>query len=104
MINAGDGPSVRVVVKLLVWERTADRTAVRYKVAETLSSGEVTLGAGEGFSFEYTDAECKPNAECKSISGLLELPDGIDPRIQSDIHVVKRPGSNRKEYRLAIAG
>ena len=104
VINAGDGPGVRVVAKILVWERTTDRTAIRYRVVETVSTGEVLLGPGEGISLDYTDAACKPNAECKSMSGLLELPDGHDPRIQSDVHVVKRPGPNRKEYRLAIKG
>ena len=92
VVNAGETPGVRVVVKLLVWDRTTDRTAIRHSVAETFSTGEVTLAAGEGISLDYADAECRPHAECKSVSGIIEFPDGPDLGIKGSVQMVTPKG------------
>lgn len=92
VVNAGEGPGVRVVVKLLVWERTTDRTVIRHSVAATFSTGEVTLGAGEGISLDYADAECRPGVECKSVSGLIEFPDGPDLGIKGSLQMIAPEG------------
>ena len=102
VINAGDGPGARLVVKLLVWERTADRTAIRHSVAETLSTGEVTLGTGEGISLDYADAECRPSTECKSVSGIIEFPDGPDLRIKGSVQMLAPEGEVK--FKMAMGG